>query len=200
MKTHAGEWISAYHDGELHGARLAWVESHLARCGTCRAELEELRRLSALIKSVPALVDQAAPDRVSRPAPLHLPPAQGPRGQKALKTAWQAAPFGLVLAWSFFQSVWLVSSLVLSSGLDDLFPALSLPGVPSREIFSGLFGIPWFNFLNKSIPGPGLGDALIQSIFLNLALTLVIGIFLCGWLASWWAYRTRSTQWITFEF
>ena len=49
MKPHVTEWIPAYYDGELRGARLGQVEAHLEGCTDCRAELEQLRRLSVLL-------------------------------------------------------------------------------------------------------------------------------------------------------
>lgn len=38
--------VSAYHDGELVGARRVEVEAHLSQCPICVAELEELRALT----------------------------------------------------------------------------------------------------------------------------------------------------------
>lgn len=43
--------IHAYHDGELAADRIEGLERHLATCGSCRAELAELRELSARVSS-----------------------------------------------------------------------------------------------------------------------------------------------------
>jgi anti-sigma factor RsiW len=48
MSTHVSEWLNAYHDGELRGNRLQYVETHLAECELCQAELESLDNLSDL--------------------------------------------------------------------------------------------------------------------------------------------------------
>jgi anti-sigma factor RsiW len=216
MKTHADEWIPAYHDGELRGDRLAWVEAHLAGCAACRAELEQLRRLSALLRSVPPLADQAVPGRFTGLAGLRLPPVGRPGWRRALETGWQAAPLVLVLVWAFAQAVLLASSLAISGGFGGLLPpaSLPLPGSAFWELASRLAGlvlpgadlpamslpgVGWLDALAALIPWPGLGDSSFQLIYLNLALTLAIGVFLWGWLASWWIYRTRSTTWITYE-
>ncbi len=55
--------ISAYHDGELSGARREQIEQHLRVCPQCAAELEELRRLSRQLAEAaprPALSIEAA--------------------------------------------------------------------------------------------------------------------------------------------
>ncbi len=46
--------LGAYHDGELDPATAVRVEQHLAGCESCRAELQDLRELSALAKTVGA--------------------------------------------------------------------------------------------------------------------------------------------------
>lgn len=47
------ELLSAYIDQELPAADMAAVEQHLAACDTCRAEYEELRALSTLVRELP---------------------------------------------------------------------------------------------------------------------------------------------------
>lgn len=47
------ESLSAYLDGALDGAERDALERHLATCETCRAELAELRRVGALLRSLP---------------------------------------------------------------------------------------------------------------------------------------------------
>ncbi len=66
--------LGAYHDGELSGAALTTVETHLAACPRCRQELRELARLDAALGGLPAL--EPSPDvhdrvlaRASQPYP-----------------------------------------------------------------------------------------------------------------------------------
>lgn len=52
---HPTELISAHLDGELHGRELAQLVDHLAGCGRCSAEMEELQRVRAAVRSLPVL-------------------------------------------------------------------------------------------------------------------------------------------------
>lgn len=45
--------LAAYQDGQLRGRRLQYTERHLDRCARCRAELEELRRVTHLLRALP---------------------------------------------------------------------------------------------------------------------------------------------------
>src|SRR5689334_24320321 len=45
--------LSAYHDGELSPSEREQLERHVAACPACAAELEQFRRLSALLDTAP---------------------------------------------------------------------------------------------------------------------------------------------------
>ena len=45
--------LSAYHDGELSSSEREQLERHVAACPACAAELEQFRRLSALLDTAP---------------------------------------------------------------------------------------------------------------------------------------------------
>lgn len=45
--------LSAYHDGEMPPGEREQFEGHLARCGACAAELDQFRRLSAILTGAP---------------------------------------------------------------------------------------------------------------------------------------------------
>lgn len=53
--THPTELISAHLDGELNGSELARLVDHLAGCGRCSLEMEELQRVRAAVRSLPVL-------------------------------------------------------------------------------------------------------------------------------------------------
>ena len=92
------------------------VEAHLARCATCRAELEELRALAALLQESPAAESLTPPERFVAQVGLRLPRRpERPAWQRALETGWQLAPLGLLGAWAFVQAVFVVSSVVLGA-------------------------------------------------------------------------------------
>jgi len=50
--SQAGKYLSPYLDGELGTKEVARLEAHLAHCGRCSGELDELRRLHGLFKRV----------------------------------------------------------------------------------------------------------------------------------------------------
>jgi len=196
MTEHVTTWLGAYHDGELRGLRLRQVETHLAHCATCRAELERLRALATLLQESPAAENLTPPERFVAQVGLRLPrPPQRPVWQRALEIGWQLAPLGLLGAWVFVQVVLFVSGVVLGAlqlGLDGDVAAWLLPASQQGPSLSEIF----------SLSGASLGDVgrivlqllsirepLGWGITLNLVSLLVIGLLYWSWLASWWARR-----------
>jgi predicted anti-sigma-YlaC factor YlaD len=59
---HVNHLLNEYYDDELSPARRRQVEAHLDTCASCRAELEQMRQLSAWLDEVPL------PDAFSSPA------------------------------------------------------------------------------------------------------------------------------------
>jgi anti-sigma factor RsiW len=53
--THPSELISAYLDGELSGSERAKLMQHLAGCGKCSADLEDMQRVRTAVRSLPVL-------------------------------------------------------------------------------------------------------------------------------------------------
>jgi anti-sigma factor RsiW len=179
MNAHVSAWLAAYYDGELHGPRLQQVEDHLERCPLCRAELQEIRKLSALLQEVPLAQGSLSASRFRSQVMLRLPalPRQHP-WQRTLKVGWQLAPLGAVLVWVFGQATWLAANLVSLLDLPlDLSRAAMLMG--------GL------NLLSFS-PGGHAVETIFKLAFLNLAFNALIAVFLLGWLASWWVMRRHS--------
>lgn len=52
---HPSELISAYLDGELHGSELTQLLDHMARCGKCSAEMEEMQQVRTKVRSLPVM-------------------------------------------------------------------------------------------------------------------------------------------------
>jgi len=52
---HPSEMISAYLDGELSWSEHSQLVDHLERCGRCTAELEQMQRVRAAVRSLPVL-------------------------------------------------------------------------------------------------------------------------------------------------
>ncbi len=113
MTQHVLSWLDAYHDGELSGSRLRQVELHLQECETCRAELETLQGLSALLQTAPALEARISTDRFESQVRLLLPSHPQRTGwPKALRLGWSVAPFILIAGLAFGQAALWISQAV----------------------------------------------------------------------------------------
>ena len=195
MTKHVTTWLGAYHDGELRGLRLRQVETHLTHCATCRAELERLQALTALLLESPAAEILTPPERFMAQVGLRLPrrPVK-PAWQRALEIGWQLTPVGLLGAWTFVQALFIVAGVVLVAlrmGLGGDMVAWLQP-TSQQE--------PWLIEV-LSLSGANLGDVgrmmelwrgvelLGWGVTLNLVSLAVIGLLYWSWLASWWARR-----------
>jgi len=192
MNQHVTTWLEAYHDGELHGLRLRQVETHLAQCTACRAELEGLRALSALLQESPATERLTSPDRFVAQVGLRLArrPEQPVRRQ-VLETGWRLVPAGLLGAWAFVQAVFTVAG--------GVFIALGLGGDAVTGVLPNWSG----SWLTQALAWTGVRLGGVERIalqllstlgwltVLNFALLIVIGLLFWSWLASWWVRRRR---------
>ena len=196
MNEHITAWIEAYHDGELHGARLRQVEAHLETCTTCQAELEALRGLSTLLQASPAITPRSSARTFAAQVNLRLPRSiLQPAWRKALKTGWQFAPLGLIVAWAFFQAVGLVTDFVLRANLEKFFT----PGVTASpglwQALGNMLSLPGEELLDMafSVPQLGITVALPGGMaYLNILMTVVLAGLLWSWLASWLVYHRRQ--------
>jgi hypothetical protein len=200
MDQHVKEWLAAYHDGELAGSRLTQVETHLEDCSDCRAALQELRMVSALLLVNPPAAVFTSPERFVAQVNLRLPREQlQPAWKRVLDTGWRLVPFGLLAIWVFIQAILLVSGLVtvafqLGVGTDQLaavfpladpgagfFESLPLTGASLGEIPTGILSII------------RAGGPFGWGLPLYLVLTVIIGLLYWGWLASW-RIRRKNLQ------
>lgn len=53
--SHPSELISGYLDGELRGDELSTLVEHLAGCGRCSAELQQIQQVRTAVRSLPVL-------------------------------------------------------------------------------------------------------------------------------------------------
>lgn len=68
---HPSELLSAYLDGELRGPELASLLDHLAGCGKCSAELEQIQQVRTAVRSLPVL--DMPPGIVAEADPVVVP-------------------------------------------------------------------------------------------------------------------------------
>jgi hypothetical protein len=193
MSEHVNEWLNAYLDGELHGARLQQVENHLAECTECRAELDGLQGLSALLHETAPAGKFIPTERFVSNLTLNLPrQPEKPQTRKAFEIGWWLIPIGVLGASVFLQVTFSLSLLVSTASdvgllgstftwfqgaplqmewfarLTDMFG--SQPGFTSQMVFSTLNNADLFI---HNLVGPFIWQALLAIIYL-------------GWLASWW--------------
>ncbi|MBI5932516.1 MAG: zf-HC2 domain-containing protein [Chloroflexi bacterium] len=122
--------LNAYLDGELRGPRLRDMERHLADCATCQRELDDLRRVSDLLRAAPSPAFTPA-DRFASNLTLLLPRRpQGSHPSKVPPAAWWLVPAGLLGLWVFIQTVSALTNFVYaaeaSGMLAQIAPGLSV--------------------------------------------------------------------------
>jgi hypothetical protein len=193
MVNHVSEWLGAYHDSELRGARLRQVEQHLAECAACQAELDELRNLSALLQDTPPHGDFLPAERFIAILTLNMPRQSTPhQPREVLKIGWWLVPVGLLGIWLFINITLSLSSVVKLAADSSLLGSnlTWLQGEPLQ--------MRWFattmNLFGNQLGAPGretlsvLNDANMYII--QLAERLIPQAFLAvlylGWLLSWW--------------
>ena len=199
MSSHVTDWLGAYLDGELRGLRLRRVESHLGRCAECQAELERLRALTALLHESPSAEGITPPERFVAQVGLRLPrrPEQ-PASQRALEVGWRLVPAGLLGAWAFVQTVFIVAGVVQAAGWMGLggdFAARWLPASQGGLWLSELFSISAAANLSEvaaiMLRLLSNGGPLGWTVTSFLLLLVVIGLAYWSWLASWWVRWQR---------
>jgi hypothetical protein len=187
MNGHVSEWLGAYLDGELSFARRQQVHAHLEICKDCLAELEGLRRVSAMLHSAP--VPEFTPaDTFAARLTLQLPrrePVEQPPGRPSL--LWYTIPALILAAWFFYRTVLAVS------GLAGVLGGANLPGGDpvngSHSLwFSALSGL--FDGRLNSLPQAMLTIAdqvslIAVDVFHGLFWQTLAGLFYLAWLAAW---------------
>jgi anti-sigma factor RsiW len=88
---HVSHRLEEYYDGELSPARCGLVEAHLEVCAACRAELEELRQVSALLQEVPVPDAFSSPQLFGAQVALRLERREAARSRYP-EAAWHAVP------------------------------------------------------------------------------------------------------------
>ncbi len=149
--------LGAYHDGELGGAALTTVETHLAACPRCRQELREFDRLGAALGGLPAL--EPSPDvydrvlaRAARPRPRPARPTRfAPRRPLWALTIALAALATLIGGYDFL--------VTPRMGLVGNAPSASLLPRASRDVPTTHSG----PLMAPAAPGGGLSNSGAQA-------------------------------------
>jgi len=193
MPDHVTEWLGAYHDGELRGARLRQTEQHLAGCATCQAELDEMRDLSTLLQDTAAKGDFLPTEHFVANLALRLPRrSEQPQPRNALTTGWWLIPPGLLAIWLFIDITFSLSpvvTLAVNSGLPGDAAAWLQGNPPQMRWFATAM-----NLFGNQLGAPGretlsaLHDSslFIAQIAGRLIPQAILAVAYLGWLLSWW--------------
>ncbi len=201
MSDHVSEWLSAYHDGELHGNRLHHVGDHLAECELCQAELESLDSLSDLLHEIPA--PEVIPvERFAAQVNLRLPYKQTQVARKQiLEVGWWMIPVGLVGAWIFVTTSTILGDVLSTANQLGLLSGLSgwVSTGPLNDVYLsaslGQAGVLSGASLNWAETTETLTRISLPQIILQIS----IAVLYLSWLAIWWARRTRQEHGPLFE-
>jgi predicted anti-sigma-YlaC factor YlaD len=196
MSDHVSEWLNACLDGELQGGRLHQVQAHLAGCEACRAELESLQSLSALLHEVPA-GEFTANERFVSQVNLLLPQKRiaTPRRQ-LLEAGWWLIPIGLLAAWIFLSTTVLVSDMLSAANNFGLFDSntVLLVADPSTDTY-------WTSMLGQVglLEGEVLGwaertEGFTRNVLPQFIWQVSIALLYLSWIAIWWARRRQQGQ------
>jgi len=131
--THPGDLLSAYLDGELGPGERSEVDTHLAACASCRAELDGTATARTALRSLPVL---------EPPAHLLPEPAE-PAARRGLR--WR-------LAWATAAVVAVLAGIGLVTG-GDAGPVFDLDTLSERHT-ARLVVDPGISTLRGSVGGP----------------------------------------------
>jgi len=193
MTEHASEWLNAYLDGELGGLRQRQVEQHLERCAACRAELEALRGLSALLRETPPAAEFTPTGRFVTNLMLSLPrhpDASQPR--KAASLGWWLAPAGLLGAWFFLRTVLTLTGVFTAADATGLLGQANAWFTSSQpqevwfvaitSLFGGQMSAAQQSTLSLFNQVSVFGGDLFSGFLWQAAIVLLYWV----WLAAWW--------------
>lgn len=194
MSEHMTEWLNAYMDGELKGRRLHQVEEHLAGCDVCRAELESLRNLSAVLQEVPApefTSSERFAAQVNLRLPHEMPKATNPNVREI---GWWLIPVSLLMIWFFLGALtWMNNALSTASGLGLLHNA------PTWLVSNSSNEAVWSNALSRIglLGGTNLEWAKGIESFTRNGLPqfiwhISIAILYLTWITIWWARQKHQ--------
>ena len=196
MSKHVNEWLNAYLDGELRGARLAQVRAHLEECPSCQAELESVARLSGLLHE-PPMPAFTPPERFAAQVNLRLPRKQATlRRKRVLEIGWWTIPVGLLAAWVFIGTSFFVSDLfsaVTGLGLLDGIPGWLRFGLPGQTFWASTLG--QIGVLSGSrLDWAASTEAFTRASLLEITLQISIALLYLSWIAIWWARQRRQAH------
>lgn len=186
-EEHVFQWLPAYQDHELSGARCARVEAHLAGCADCRSELQSLRTLSDLLQESQSPAPQLSQGQFVARVIGRLPAGEAqPALQKMLWAAWWATPLLALLGWALQRVIGWASNVFLLAEVAGWLPWewLDLPaGVGGAQALLACWLRTIAGVLQTLMPtGAGWLPGELGGVWSSAMLVAL----LASWLASWW--------------
>lgn len=194
MSEHMTEWLNAYLDGELNNYQQTLVKAHIDTCQTCQTELESLVNLSNVLHEdfTPGFT---SPKRFAAQVNLRLPRQQTePSKNRSFEITWWAIPVGLLGAWIFISTAFLVGDIlsvasgwgILSSMSDWLVIGSSNQGIWSATL--GQFGVLSGNTLDWATRVEAFTRTSLPKIIIEASIALLY----LSWIAVWWSRHHRQ--------
>jgi hypothetical protein len=194
MSKHITEWLNAYLDGELNSGHLHRIEAHLAECQACQSELKAFERLSGLLHEIPA-PEFTSPERFATQVNLRLPHQQtATPGKRILEVGWWMIPVGLLGAWIFINTSFLVSDILSAASNLGLLTSISdwlFISSSGEAYWSSTLG--QFGFLSgNSLDWIASTEAFTRTSIPQIAFQVSIALLYLSWIAIWWARHWRQ--------
>lgn len=197
MPEHIHQWLSAYHDGELRGARLRQVENHLTECAACQAELDEMRSLSTLLKETAIAEGFLSTEQFAANLALRLPrQPKTPRFRsKSLEIGWWLVPFGALGMGLFIEVTFAIRSAVLFAADAGLLgrEMTWMQGVPLQmDWFTtamNLFGHQVSPAVQTTLSALNDAHLFVTQVTGSLLPQVLFSVIYFGWVAVWWLSR-----------
>lgn len=190
--------LNACLDNELHGTRLLELKVHLASCQACREELKDLRLVSDLLQAAPAPEFMPVGRFVSN-LTLSLPRRElRDRPLKPGSLAWWLVPAGLLAAFFFVRTVFVLSNVVTVADITGLLGSAAgwLDGGQQAIWFETALNLTSGQMGGMQSTLAGLNNVSVLGVNLLNGFLWQAGIILCywGWLAALWFRRGPQTM------
>jgi hypothetical protein len=167
------------------------VETHLAECQACQAELASLEGLSNLLQEVPE-PEFISPERFAAQVSLRLPYQQTTFSRKKiLEAGWWMIPVGLLAAWVFINTSFLVSDMLSAANMLGLLTGISnwlMPGAADWSATLGQFGV----LSGNSFDVAASTEIFTRTSLPQISLQVSIALLYLSWIAIWWARHRRQ--------
>jgi anti-sigma factor RsiW len=185
--------LNAYLDGELHGKRLLEMRTHLTQCESCRNELKDLQLVSDLLKAAPVPEFMPANRFISN-LTLGLPRrASRDLSPKSGYLAWWLVPAGLLGAWFFVQTAFILTNVLTAAQTTGLLgqAAAWLGGGQQMTWFAAMtsFAGPRVSGLQPALSVVNNLDILSVNLLVGFLWQALIVLLYWGWLVAWWLRR-----------